>query len=194
MFAIFDSENTADIGFTLQVGFRLPGRGVVMLREKPSILPVASAGEPPTLEADGTLSDITLTITALPAGGTVLKSDPITPSVIGGTLTAVALAQLRFVSEFPQSGARAPWSGRVFYPQNCGRLPIPLLVDLPSEQAAADPNLFANSLTNGPLTAPSKREQRQRRLRLWSSSLFPTNSFNSASYGVEVVFTPQLAA
>jgi hypothetical protein len=60
---------------------------------------------------------------------------------------------------------------------------------------AADPNLFANSLTNGPLTAPSSASSGGNGIYAYgSSSLFPTNSFNSTSYGVDVVFKPQLAA
>ena len=36
-------------------------------------------------------------------------------------------------------------------------------------------------------------QRRQWRLRLWRPSLFPTNSYNATSYGVDVVFKPQLA-
>jgi len=60
---------------------------------------------------------------------------------------------------------------------------------------AADPNLFATSLTNGPLTALSSASSGGNGVYAYgSSSLFPTNSFNSTSYGVDVVFKPQLAA
>jgi hypothetical protein len=60
---------------------------------------------------------------------------------------------------------------------------------------AADPNLLANSLTNGPLTAPSSSSSGGNGVYAYGSgSLFPTNSFNSTSYGVDVVFKPQLAA
>jgi hypothetical protein len=60
---------------------------------------------------------------------------------------------------------------------------------------AADPNLFATALTNGPLTAPSSSSSGGNGVYAYgSSSLFPTNNFNSTSYGVDVVFKPQLAA
>ena len=49
---------------------------------------------------------------------------------------------------------------------------------------SVDPNLFATALTNGPLTAPANAGV----FAYGSSSLFPTNSFNSSSYGVDVVF------
>jgi hypothetical protein len=60
---------------------------------------------------------------------------------------------------------------------------------------SADPNLFATALTNGPLTAPSNSSSGGNGVYAYgSSSLFPTNSFNSTSYGVDVLFKPQLAA
>ncbi|MFL5237743.1 MAG: DUF4082 domain-containing protein [Rhizomicrobium sp.] len=60
---------------------------------------------------------------------------------------------------------------------------------------SADPNLFANSITNGPLTAPSSSSSGGNGVYGYGTgSLFPTNSFNSNSYGVDVVFRPQLAA
>jgi hypothetical protein len=59
---------------------------------------------------------------------------------------------------------------------------------------AADANLFANSIANGPLTAPSSASSGGNGVYAYgSSSLFPNNSFNSTSYGVDVVFK-QLAA
>lgn len=60
---------------------------------------------------------------------------------------------------------------------------------------SADPNLLATALTNGPLTAPSSSSSGGNGVYAYgSSSLFPTNSFNSTSYGVDVVFKAQLAA
>jgi Domain of unknown function (DUF4082)/Cadherin-like domain/Bacterial Ig domain len=60
---------------------------------------------------------------------------------------------------------------------------------------SADPNLFATALTNGPLTAPSSSSSGGNGVYAYGSgSLFPTNSFNSTSYGVDAVFKPQLAA
>jgi len=59
---------------------------------------------------------------------------------------------------------------------------------------AADPNLFANAITNGPLTAPSSASSGGNGVYAYGTgSLFPTNSFNSTSYGVDVLFRPQLA-
>jgi Domain of unknown function (DUF4082)/Cadherin-like domain len=60
---------------------------------------------------------------------------------------------------------------------------------------SADPNLFATAQTNGPLTAPSSSSSGGNGVYAYgSSSLFPTNSFNSTSYGVDVLFKAQLAA
>jgi len=60
---------------------------------------------------------------------------------------------------------------------------------------AADPNLFATELTNGPLTALSSSSSGGNGVYAYgSSSLFPTNSYNSTSYGVDVMFRPQLVA
>ncbi|MCK1307185.1 MULTISPECIES: DUF4082 domain-containing protein [unclassified Bradyrhizobium] len=60
---------------------------------------------------------------------------------------------------------------------------------------SADPNLFANSVTNGPLTAPSSASSGGNGVYAYGTgSLFPTNTFNSTSYGVDVLFRAQLAA
>ena len=56
---------------------------------------------------------------------------------------------------------------------------------------SADPNLFATNVTNGPLTAPSSSSSGGNGVYAYgSSSLFPTNSFNSTSYGVESSSNP----
>ncbi|WP_247477940.1 DUF4082 domain-containing protein [Bradyrhizobium sp. CW9] len=58
-----------------------------------------------------------------------------------------------------------------------------------------DPNLFANAVTNGPLTAPSSSSSGGNGVYAYGSgSLFPTNTFNATSYAVDVVFRAQLAA
>ncbi|MCK1735557.1 DUF4082 domain-containing protein [Bradyrhizobium sp. 138] len=58
-----------------------------------------------------------------------------------------------------------------------------------------DPNLFASSVTNGPLTAPSSASSGGNGVYAYGSgSLFPTNTFNATSYAVDVLFRPQLAA
>jgi hypothetical protein len=60
---------------------------------------------------------------------------------------------------------------------------------------SADPGLFATALTNGSLTAPSSSASGGNGVYAYgSSSLFPTNTYNSTSYGVDVVFKAQLAA
>jgi hypothetical protein len=60
---------------------------------------------------------------------------------------------------------------------------------------SADPNFFATSLSNGPLTAPSSSSSGGNGVYAYGSgSLFPSNSYNSTSYGVDVLFRPQLAA
>jgi hypothetical protein len=64
-----------------------------------------------------------------------------------------------------------------------------------SGKYALDSNRFATAVTNGPLTAPSSASSGGNGVFAYgSTSLFPTNSFNSSSYGVDVVFKPQLAA
>jgi hypothetical protein len=60
---------------------------------------------------------------------------------------------------------------------------------------SVDPNYFATSHTSGPLTAPSSSTSAGNGVYAYgSSSLFPSNSYNSASYGVDVLFKAQLAA
>jgi hypothetical protein len=58
-----------------------------------------------------------------------------------------------------------------------------------------DPNLFATALTSGSLTAPASSSSGGNGVYAYGSAgLFPTNTFNSSSYGVDVVFKAQLAA
>jgi hypothetical protein len=60
---------------------------------------------------------------------------------------------------------------------------------------SADPNLFANAVTNGPLTAPSSASVGGNGVYAYGSgTLFPSSTSNSTSYGVDVLFRPQLAA
>ena len=60
---------------------------------------------------------------------------------------------------------------------------------------SATPNLFATALTNGPLTAPASSTSGGNGVYAYGSgSIFPTNSFNATSYGVDVLFRPQLVA
>jgi hypothetical protein len=56
-----------------------------------------------------------------------------------------------------------------------------------------DPNYFATAHTNGPLTAPSSASSGGNGVYAYGSqSLFPTNSYDASSYGVDVLFRPQL--
>ncbi|WP_244443070.1 DUF4082 domain-containing protein [Bradyrhizobium sp. Ai1a-2] len=60
---------------------------------------------------------------------------------------------------------------------------------------SADPNLFDSAVSNGPLTAPSSASIGGNGVYAYGSgSLFPTNTYNATSYGVDVLFRPQLAA
>ena len=56
---------------------------------------------------------------------------------------------------------------------------------------SADTNYFANSLTNGPLTAPSSSSSGGNGVYTYgSSNPFPNNTFNASNYWVDVVFSP----
>ncbi|MCP3395145.1 DUF4082 domain-containing protein [Bradyrhizobium sp. CCGB12] len=60
---------------------------------------------------------------------------------------------------------------------------------------SVDPNLFGSAISNGPLTAPSSASSGGNGVYAYgSNSLFPTNTYNSTSYGVDVLFRPQLSA
>ena len=60
---------------------------------------------------------------------------------------------------------------------------------------AADPNLFGSPVSNGPLTAPASSASGGNGVYAYGSgALFPTNSYNATSYGVDVLFRPQLVA
>ncbi|MCA6117922.1 DUF4082 domain-containing protein [Bradyrhizobium sp. WSM 1738] len=60
---------------------------------------------------------------------------------------------------------------------------------------AADPGLFNSAVSNGPLTAPSSATSGGNGVYAYGSgALFPTNTYNSTSYGVDVLFRPQLVA
>ncbi|SPP93895.1 DUF4082 domain-containing protein [Bradyrhizobium vignae] len=59
-------------------------------------------------------------------------------------------------------------------------------------------NFFTNSLTSGPLTAPSSASSGGNGVYAYggtnSAGLFPTSSFSASNYYADVVFQPQLAA
>jgi VCBS repeat-containing protein len=59
---------------------------------------------------------------------------------------------------------------------------------------SADPGLFASAVSSGPLTAPSSASSGGNGVYAYgANSLFPTSSHNATSYGVDVLFRPQLA-
>jgi VCBS repeat-containing protein len=59
---------------------------------------------------------------------------------------------------------------------------------------AADPGLFNSAVNNGLLTAPSSASSGGNGVYAYgSSSLFPANSYNSTSYGVDVLFRQLVA-
>lgn len=62
----------------------------------------------------------------------------------------------------------------------------------------ATTNYFTNSITNGPLTAPSSSASGGNGVYAYggtaSTGLFPTNTFAAANYWADVVFQPQLVA
>ena len=62
----------------------------------------------------------------------------------------------------------------------------------------ATSNFFTNSLTSGPLTAPSSASSGGNGVYSYggtnSAGLFPTNTFSASNYYADVVFQPQLAA
>ena len=102
-----------------------------MLTQKPSALS-AMAQPRFSAETNYTLDDLTVTVAGLPTAGIVLKADHITPVTVGDTLTAAELAALSLAPTPLPSGEVPPWNGVVIYvPQDCGRLLIPSLADLP---------------------------------------------------------------
>jgi len=60
---------------------------------------------------------------------------------------------------------------------------------------SADPNFFATDHTNGMLIAPGTPSSGGNGVYAYgNSSLFPTNSYNSTGYGVDVLFKAQLTS
>ena len=55
-----------------------------------------------------------------------------------------------------------------------------------------DDNFFANSYTNGPLTAPSSASSGGNGVYAYSgSNVFPNNTYNATNYWVDIVFKGQ---
>jgi hypothetical protein len=60
---------------------------------------------------------------------------------------------------------------------------------------SANNNYFTDAVTNGPLTAPSSSSSGGNGVYAYgSASAFPTSSYNSSNYWVDVIFNGQLAA
>ncbi|MDI4237344.1 DUF4082 domain-containing protein, partial [Bradyrhizobium sp. Arg237L] len=120
-----------------------------MLTQKPSALSVKAQ---PLLSAETnyTLHDLTVTVAGLPTAGAVLKADRFTRVTVGDTLTAAELAALSFAPTPLLSGDVSPWNGVVIYvPQDGGRLPIPLLADLPAGLTGDTPVALTELPSNG---------------------------------------------
>jgi hypothetical protein len=61
----------------------------------------------------------------------------------------------------------------------------------PNGEYAADVNFFSGrSVTNGPLSVPADSASQHEGLYHYGGSAFPTSSWNSSNYWVDVVFTP----
>jgi hypothetical protein len=60
----------------------------------------------------------------------------------------------------------------------------------PSGHYSANPGYFNSALTSGPLTAPQSTSANPNGVYVYHSSHFPTNTYNSTNYWVDVVFTP----
>jgi hypothetical protein len=117
-----------------------------MLRERPAAdtQPLHSA------EPSYNLHDIMVEITCLPSAGVVLRADSLTPVVLGDTLTAAELAALNFAPTSLRSEETSPGNGLVIYvPQDCGRLPISLFVDLAAGTGADMPVTITELPSNG---------------------------------------------
>src|SRR5208282_3544554 len=54
---------------------------------------------------------------------------------------------------------------------------------------SGDPEYFATALTNGPLTAPASSAIGGNGVYAYGSSNFPTNTYNSTNYWVDVLFS-----
>jgi hypothetical protein len=169
---------------------------------------------------DYTSDDVTVRVTALPLHGTVLRQDGVAQIHLGQTVTVGELAALRFKpatahSEFASGPQIEPaWNGLVLYaaqsseptpirirtPNGSGRSAADLRVtitELPSElglkfQASSNATITGLRLYKGPQNTGRHVAD------LWSSGtaaeVFPDQQFNSTSYGVDVLFKPQLAA
>src|ERR1700688_818457 len=63
--------------------------------------------------------------------------------------------------------------------------------EAPVGEYSQDANYFTNSLTNGPLTAPSSSSSGGNGVYAYgSSNPFPNNTFSASNYWVDVVFSP----
>src|SRR5215475_12997527 len=97
-----------------------------MLIQQKYLRPLAYAG------AD-CVGDLDFAVTHLPSSGVVLKADRLTQVNLGEPLTAAEVATWSFA----RSGEEHLWNGSVIgVPRNCGRVPIPLLANVPANLVA----------------------------------------------------------
>ena len=120
-----------------------------MLRQKPNLLSI-DARQFSAEEAQYTLHDISMAVAGLPPSGTVWKADRLTPLVLGDELTAGDILGLTFApASREDEDARSDSLPVIYVPQNCGRLPIPLLTDLPVGSGAQTPIAITELPSNG---------------------------------------------
>ncbi|MFK4513135.1 hypothetical protein ABIF20_000500 [Bradyrhizobium japonicum] len=122
-----------------------------MLREYPGISSAPmDALQLPFSQTDCTLDEIVLTVTGLPSDGATLRAGGLKHVAIGDILSIAELAGLSFSPASPRSGNQTPWQGSVIYvPQDSGRLPIPLLAELPLGLGADTPVAITALPSNG---------------------------------------------
>src|SRR5262249_25366289 len=99
--------------------------------------------------------------------------------------TGTLLATATFTNESASGWQQVNFSNPAAVPAG----PIYVVSSHTNGDYSADPNLFAAAQTSGPLTALASSASGGNGVYAYgSSNLFPTNSFNSTSYGVDVVF------
>jgi hypothetical protein len=156
------------------------------------------------VDASFSSAALTVNVTGLPTDGKVFLSNGTTQVGTGQSLTVTQLTGLTFVPATGVSAQTSTFKYRVTDPAgasaagtatlNIGPSNTPLVLHTNGDYSA-DPNYFATAQTSGPLTALSSSSSGGNGVYAYgSSSLFPTNSFNATSYGVDVLFKAQLAA
>ena len=122
-------------------------------------------------DANYTPHDLAGNVKTLPSQGMVLKEDGIMQVVLGQVVTAAELVALKFKPATAQTGSAI---GSIIKP----KLESWFVLSVPQN---GEPRSIGIQASETSVYAYG------------SSSHFPANSFNSTSYGVDVVFKPQLA-